>query len=1155
MRPSVPVTAAVCLLLVLLSALSSTLPAASVTNFEGGVPAVSITAGPGANNTTAVVLRSGASILSAAVNVTWAPDGNGTPPTDPRLDVGADGSVEWGVQSSVFGGLGRQDRFVGGQPLVSAGVVAGLPVEPGAIRFPWNATINSADLAIAASATDRPAAARTLASPGNASQGATGHAVSSGDFNGDGWDDFAILTGDANQSRVEIFLGGAAPDLAVDAAIILTAGLDIGNVSPRQIAFLPDVDGDSRDELLVGVPLEGGGAAPPGAAYLIRGNATPPAALPLSSATFEVHGNSTSGRLGYEVAAVGDAVGGPGGDFAVAVPATALVDGAIALIYSGAAPVNASPSATVTHQIASPGFVHIAPAGDVNGDARADVLVSASTGVRAGLFYGPVTGARSLGSPNLSIPISAFGPAIAAGGLGDLQGDGFDDWIFPSGADLFVYRGSPFPDAIPDHQLRRQQGFNFTAASIAGPAELTGDAFDDLVVGIGGGGNGSGRALIIAGQPGLPASLDPDQANLEVQGGVLSSGGSVAVGRFGPGPGLDIATAGDGGAVPCAGCGRANLTTVRPSMLGLLDFELRPVGGPVTFASPVFTGTYSVSFAIELRPAVAAAAAAGSDSFGNVYLEVPLEVRANSAGTVTFVAVLIRYAGMFQVAGLAAAFQGALDSASVPAGADVPVPLRVVSGGAGTFTLHDLRIETDDPPALAMPIPVAKVPEDTLAIPVDLSAHFIDDKDSNLTFSVVRQTEAGRVNAFISGGRFLALDAELPAAAENWTGSLVVTVRAADSRPVGIEVDVSVLVTPVPDAPIFLNAPPTAIRVGIPWSWSPQTRDGDGDNVTVRLKDGPAAMVLAANGTLTWDATEGDLGSHPATFEATDGNLTATLSATLVVLEGPGINHPPAITSAAPRQAVPGTPYTYAVVATDPDDDPLVFRLDKRPVGMTINSSGVITWTPTRADAGEAEVLVVVSDGAKEANQSWTITVLRLPPVITVLFTSPANGSTVAGTLQVNGTASWDDGGIRRVELRVDRGVWRAADLVAASDSATWSVTIDTTTLSDGPHELESRAVVRVDTAEISGYATRNVTIANNDAPCLAPPCGPVDRNPFANFLVIAAIAVVVAIVAGLLATRAMMRRPPPAAGGKARRATGRHSAMTEDRADRSSEE
>jgi len=73
-------------------------------------------------------------------------------------------------------------------------------------------------------------------------------------------------------------------------------------------------------------------------------------------------------------------------------------------------------------------------------------------------------------------------------------------------------------------------------------------------------------------------------------------------------------------------------------------------------------------------------------------------------------------------------------------------------------------------------------------------------------------------------------------------------------------------------------------------------------------------------------------------------------------------NSTPVIRSVPPADAEPGKPFTYSIVAGDPDGDPLTVRLRKGPPGMTL-SGDTLRWEMPAELQGAAEVEVEVSDG------------------------------------------------------------------------------------------------------------------------------------------------------------------------------------------------
>ena len=91
-----------------------------------------------------------------------------------------------------------------------------------------------------------------------------------------------------------------------------------------------------------------------------------------------------------------------------------------------------------------------------------------------------------------------------------------------------------------------------------------------------------------------------------------------------------------------------------------------------------------------------------------------------------------------------------------------------------------------------------------------------------------------------------------------------------------------------------------------------------------------------------------------------------------------------------------------------------------------------------------------------------------VPP--TVSITSPASGATVSGSLAVTANAS-DDVGVTRVDVFVD------GTLAGSDATAPYSVTVDTTTLSNGSHAISAKAFDAANNAGTS--ATVTVTVQN----------------------------------------------------------------------------
>jgi len=95
-----------------------------------------------------------------------------------------------------------------------------------------------------------------------------------------------------------------------------------------------------------------------------------------------------------------------------------------------------------------------------------------------------------------------------------------------------------------------------------------------------------------------------------------------------------------------------------------------------------------------------------------------------------------------------------------------------------------------------------------------------------------------------------------------------------------------------------------------------------------------------------------------------------------------------------------------------------------------------------------------------------------------ISISSPSDRARVSGEITITGTAS-DDGGIMKVECRLDDGVWEEAQ-----GSTEWSLALDTTTLEDGWHSISMRAF---DGELHSEPATITIEVRNDEEGVLWP--------------------------------------------------------------------
>ncbi len=327
-----------------------------------------------------------------------------------------------------------------------------------------------------------------------------------------------------------------------------------------------DVDGDGRDELAVGAP---GTASNAGSVQLFASHAgaAPTSALRLDDPRADA-------RFGAAVAALGDVNGDGYGELAVAAPGV----NAVTIYWGGAAGLSATRSTALTPGATAPARLVLSPAGDVDGDGYADLLVAAlaaPTGAAvdgAGevwLYFG-AAGAPSTLPRRQLFGTSAAGFGASLSGGADLDGDGRSDFVVgapeesvggaPQAGAAYVFLGSADARSGLTARVRYTgtQSPERLGAAVALAGDLNGDGFADLALGAPwmdapGIGSRAGRVLLYAG--GVVSATPMLTPLPALDGGTPSEGfgGTLAAAGDVNGDGraeLLVASVGDGSSPP-----------------------------------------------------------------------------------------------------------------------------------------------------------------------------------------------------------------------------------------------------------------------------------------------------------------------------------------------------------------------------------------------------------------------------------------------------------------------------------------------------------------------------------------------------------------------------------------------------------------------------
>ncbi|MCA9772684.1 MAG: FG-GAP repeat protein [Myxococcales bacterium] len=334
--------------------------------------------------------------------IVGAQQGDGPPGADKpgyaRVFSGADGSELY-----TFVGDNINDTF--GRRVSGAGDVDGDGFDDVVVGAPLSAAngLNSGYARVFSGATG----ATLYTFIGNQAEDQFGDAVSgAGDVNGDSYDDVVIGAPQPSLSiptvgYVKVFSG------LTGGTIHVLAGFAVGDRFGKSVSDLADLDGDGRDDFIVGAP-EDAGLALPGYAQVFSGAAGTPLVTVVGDGNFD--------RFGTSVAKAGDLDGDGDTDWVVGAPGTGN-QSRPAYVRTFNGPLGTE-LFTIPGNLLNNLGIFVSGAGDVDAAGFDDILVG-STGTLSTSFL--------VNSGQSGTLIDFFNDARSIGPLGDLNGDGYDD--------------------------------------------------------------------------------------------------------------------------------------------------------------------------------------------------------------------------------------------------------------------------------------------------------------------------------------------------------------------------------------------------------------------------------------------------------------------------------------------------------------------------------------------------------------------------------------------------------------------------------------------------------------------------------------------------------------------------------------------------------
>ena len=294
-----------------------------------------------------------------------------------------------------------------------------------------------------------------------------------------------------------------------------------------------------------------------------------------------------------------------------------------------------------------------------------------------------------------------------------------------------------------------------------------------------------------------------------------------------------------------------------------------------------------------------------------------------------------------------------------------------VSDGTDSVSLDPFNIEVtnaNDPPTVSNVS--TTIAEDSGPTSITLLGTDIDE--DAMTYSLASSPSNGTLGTL--AGNTLSYTPS-----NDFNGTDTFTYTASDGTATSSPGTVSVIVTPVNDAPTLTGTPSTSTNEDEPYSFIPTSSDIDGDPLTFSIQNKPSwATFSTATGALTGTPANQNVGTYSGiTIAVTDGTVSQTLSPfNLTVVN---VNDPPTVSAVSQSMNEDSGALSITLSGSDDDGDSLTYSIASSPQNGTLGSvsGSTVTYTPTTHYNGTDTFTYTASDGTASSDSAVvTITVI-----------------------------------------------------------------------------------------------------------------------------------------------------------------------------------